>query len=338
MMSVNIGNALSNHDVESYLCATRAEGILKSKLDKKVGYLFLNKKGAMDIFAFFRLKKFIKENTIDLIHAHSSSYFTACMVKLIYPKIKIIWHDHYGKSEHVTLRKKFPINYFSKYFKAIISVNNLLKQWSEENLKSKEVYYLSNFATLNDDLKKTTLKGTDGKRIVCLAGFRPQKDHVTLLKAFNMLQENHDWTLHLVGNQYNDDYFDGVKSYVKNNSLDKNIFFYHNVTDIKFILSQASIGVLSSISEGLPVSLLEYGLSKLPVVVTNVGECRSVLKNGELGLLVSPSNKKEFALKVEELINNEKFRNHFSKQFYNHVVENYSEGKIIYKLLQIYKS
>ena len=40
--------------------------------------------------------------------------------------------------------------------------------------------------------------------------------------------------------------------------------------DIKNILHQATLGVLSSKSEGLPVALLEYGLASLPVVATNV--------------------------------------------------------------------
>ena len=45
-----------------------------------------------------------------------------------------------------------------------------------------------------------------------------------------------------------------------------------SVVDTSSLLASADIGVLSSIFEGLPLSLLEYGLAGLPVVVTDVGQ------------------------------------------------------------------
>lgn len=337
MMSVNIANGLDKQNVKSYLCATRKEGALKLKLNDTVKYIFLNKKSAFDIFAILRLKRFINANEINIIHAHSSSYFIASIVKVLIPKVKLIWHDHYGNSEHLPERKKQPLKYFSKYFKGIISVNNLLKIWAIENLKTSKVYYLSNFATLSDSKKEIVLKGIDGKRIVCLAGLRPQKDHRTLLKAFEKIMvNNNEWTLHLVGNHYNDKYYQTIKSFIIEKELSNRVHLYHNVIDVKNILSQTTIAVLSSVSEGLPVSLLEYGLAKLSVVVTNVGECRDVLGNGKYGLLVEPSNERELALNIETLINDKELRIKFSLEFNKHVIENYSEDKIIYKLLKIY--
>ncbi|PHR74586.1 MAG: glycosyltransferase [Lutibacter sp.] len=339
MMSVNIANAVKTQDVESYLCATREEGALKQKLDNDVKYIFLKRKRSFDISAILRLRKYIKNNKIDIIHAHSSSYFISSIVKLLTPNVKLIWHDHYGDSEHLKERKKNPLKMLSRYFYAIISVNNLLKKWSKNNLKAKNVYYVPNFASLSDASQKTVLKGEKGKRIICLAGFRSQKDHLNLLKAFKIVLDLHpNWTLHLVGNQYGDDYFKSVKDYIDRNDLLDNSYMYHNVIDIKNILTQSTIGVLSSKSEGLPVSLLEYGLAKLPVIVTKVGECERVLVGGKFGMLVSPSDEKMLAINIEEMISNFDLRNRFSDEFHQHIIENYSEQKIIHKLLDIYKS
>ncbi|MCF6280158.1 MAG: glycosyltransferase family 4 protein [Flavobacteriaceae bacterium] len=337
-MSINIANALLKVDVESHLCATRVEGSLKSKLNTRVNYLFLDKKRSFDLSAVFRLKKYIIQHKIDIIHAHSSSYFIASIVKILYPKVKIVWHDHYGNSEQLKSRRKQPLKYFSKLFLAIISVNALLEKWSKENLTTSRVIFVPNFASLSDVSKKTKLKGIEGKRIVCVAGFRPQKDHLNLLRAFKIVQNKYqDWTLHLVGNHYNDTYYQSVKSYIELNDLSNKVFMYHNVIDIRNILSQSSIGVLSSISEGLPVSLLEYGLAKLPVVVTNVGECNEVLESGKYGLLVSPSNEEGFSISLNKLIADCDLRNQYSNQLHKHISENYSEEKIIHKLLKIYK-
>jgi glycosyltransferase involved in cell wall biosynthesis len=79
------------------------------------------------------------------------------------------------------------------------------------------------------------------------------------------------------------------------NSLEENVFLYGNCKDVDYVLSQASLGVLSSKSEGLPISLLEYGLKSLPVLVTNVGDCGTVVKNGVTGCIVEKENFKQLA-------------------------------------------
>ena len=104
-MAINYANALAENIEFSGLIATRKEGYLKSQLSNKVHYLFLNRKSTIDFKAILRLRKYCKENKIDFLQAHSSSFFTAFLVKLCYFKINIIWHDHNGLSEFISKRK-----------------------------------------------------------------------------------------------------------------------------------------------------------------------------------------------------------------------------------------
>ena len=339
MMAVNIANSLSKNGVESFLCATRAEGNLKLKLNKEVEYLFLKRKNRFDFNAIFVLKKFIIQNKINIIHAHSSSYFVAILVKLLYPNLKIVWHDHYGNSEELKNRKKQPLKIFSHYFKEIIVVNNLLKKWSENVLKFSRVHYLSNYASFNNTEQVQILKGETGKRLICVAGFRPQKDHLTLLKAFKTVRKHlNNWSLHLIGNHYNDDYYKSIINFIKVNKLNGAVYLYHGITDIKSVLAESTIGILSSKSEGLPVSLLEYGLAKLPVIVTDVGECKNVVINSEVGFVVPREDELLLANKMKILIGDLDLRNKLATNFNKHILDNYSEQKIIHKLLKIYNS
>ena len=121
-------------------------------------------------------------------------------------KFKMVWHDHYGNSEFLAERKAFAIKMASYMMNGVISVNQRLKDWAEQNLAVSKVVYLSNFPVKSETVKANTkLKGVDGKRIVCLANLRPQKDHLLLLQAFKMVQKE-EWTLHLVGKDFEDDY------------------------------------------------------------------------------------------------------------------------------------
>lgn len=339
MMAVNIANGLTEESIDSHICSTRLEGDLNSKLLPSVGYLFLNKKNTLDFSAFKKLSIYIKQHKIEIIHAHSSSYFLAFLIKMAHPSIKIIWHDHYGNSEHLKKRKKFLIRLLSKSFDSIISVNRLLHRWAQEQLKVKRQYYLPNFASFNSEIQKVTfLKGIEGKRIVCLANLRPQKDHINLLKAFKIVQEsNLEWTLHLVGMDLNDFYSEGIKTYIEANNLENHVFLYGSCSDTEHILEQTTIGVLASKSEGLPVALLEYGLANLAVVVTNVGECASVVSNKVSGIVVAPSNEMELATGILSLLKNEKLRLLIAENLKNEVNSKYSQNSYIKQLVSIYK-
>ena len=91
--------------------------VLKNTINHKVGYLFLDKKSTLwDFNAIFTLRKFVKQHKIDIIHAHSSSYFLAVCVKLTIPKLKIVWHDHYGNSEFLHKRKNKILKFCSLFF------------------------------------------------------------------------------------------------------------------------------------------------------------------------------------------------------------------------------
>ncbi len=338
-VAVNMANALSSHIDKSYLCTTREEGLLKESLDKDVGYLFLNKKKTIDFKAIKKLKQFVKQEQIQVIHAHSSSYFLATIIKLLYPKLKIVWHDHYGNSEFLNVRPTKIIKQCSLFFSHIFSVNRLLEDWAKTNLKSKAVSYLPNFAVKNESSPVTTLQGEPNKRILHLANLRVQKDHLTLLEAFKIVKEKYpDWTLHCVGKDFEDDYSKTIKETVKTLNLENNVFIYGSKPDVSHILKQATIGVLSSESEGLPIALLEYGLAGLPVVATKVGECETVITNNENGLLVNPKASEALCQALRYYIENDTKRDEMALSYSKTITANYSANAQILNIINRYKT
>ncbi|MEL0455982.1 glycosyltransferase [Flavobacteriaceae bacterium SZ-1-7] len=337
-VAVNIANALSNEIGYSALCATREEGLLKNDILKNVDYLFLDKKQTIDIGSIRQLNAFVKNKRVQIIHAHSTSFFLATLIKLLNRKINIVWHDHYGNSEFLNERKHTVLKLCSKYFSHIFSVNKNLEFWAKQRLKFQNVSYLPNFAILNKTLTETKLHGISGKRIVCLANLRPQKDHMTLIEAFKEVHIKYpDWTLHCVGKNFNDGYSKMVKNKIDELSLIESVFLYDSNPDVYHILSQCDIGVLSSKSEGLPIALLEYGLTNLAVIATKVGECETVVSNQINGVLVNPSSPSELAEALILLIENETTRKTFSTLFNRHIDENFSEKAQIKNIISTYK-
>lgn len=330
-MAVNYANSLSGKIEFSGLVATRKEGELKNQLHKNTHYLFLNKKSKLDLKAVFKLKKYCVENKIEYLQAHSSSFFTAFLVKVFLPSLRIIWHDHNGLSEFISKKKSYVLKIVSHFFDGIVVVNYKLKNWAERELNCKKVIYLANFTTLdNNQVSETILFGTDQKRILCLANLRFQKNHFLLIEVAKKLKAIHpDWSFHLVGKDFKDEYAAQVKSQINDNGLQETVFIYGSKKDTQSIISQSDIAILTSQSEGLPVALLEYGLNKKPVVATNVGEIPLIIENESNGFVVPNYDAEAFYQSLLKLVENSALRTKFGEALFDTISKNNSEEAVI---------
>lgn len=330
-MAVNYANALSKRVDFSGLVATRAEGHLKSQLEHSVSYLFLKKTKTLDFAAAFRLKKYCKAHEVDFLQPHSSSYFIALLVKIMYPKIQIIWHDHNGLSEFISTQKSLVLKLASFFFKGIIVVNFKLKNWAEKELNCKKVVYFPNFTNEVSTVKsETILKGTAGKQILCLANLRDQKNHFLLLAVAEKLKESHsEWTFHLVGKDFEDEYSKQITELIIRKGLQNTVFIYGSKNDVVAIIQQSAIAILTSKSEGLPVALIEYGLYKKPVVTTNVGEIPLIIKNGINGFMVGVNEAEAFYEYLVKLVTNQELRTQLGNALHQTIAENHSEEGVM---------
>ncbi|MTH17561.1 glycosyltransferase [Flavobacterium sp. LC2016-01] len=335
-MAVNYANALSKEIEFSGLIATRREGLLLNQIDEKVTYLFLNKKKRIDFKAVFAVRAYIKKHAIDVIHAHSSSFFLAVLVKCIFPKIKIVWHDHYGISQNLAERKNIGLKIGSLFFEGSIAVNSALKNWAESYLKIKNVVYFPNFIDeIVDSQKGSLLKGNDNKRIICVANLRPQKNHELLIKAAHLIKQKYpDWTFHFFGKDFHDSHSEKIKNLIAELKLEESVFLYGTVNNVGSVLKQSEIAVLPSLSEGLPLAILEYGLYKKAVVATNVGQISEIISSDKEGFLVDSNDLGQFTQSILRLIENENERVQKGLSLHHIVESKYSQKSILKDYLQ----
>ena len=371
-MAVNIANGLSKNNIASYLITTRYDGSLIHDLNPVVVNKCLNRRGRWNPLPILGLIKFISSEKITLIHAHTTSVFIASLMGLVFPKIKLVWHDHYGELERIEQRPIQGLKRIIHRFSGIISVNESLREWAQNNLGHSNVIYLPNFiemgvsnsefnqaefnqAELNhmkseltalkntnpvnmDAPKRNQIKliGPDGFKIICVANLRPQKDHLTLIRAFAQLSQKYpNVSLHLVGAESDQSYAVRVKSEVTARGLNQ-VYFYGAVEGVSDLLQQAQIGVLSSVSEGLPMALLEYAAAGLPTVTTDVGACREVI--GDYGFVVPSKNPEELYRALSNTIEDYDSAIAKAEKLKAHIPEQYSEAAVIPRLIEFYKT
>lgn len=345
-MSVNIANLLSNDD-DSFLCTTRGGGELNEQIDKKVIVLELNKKSFYDFATFYKLLRFIKKNNIQVIHCHSSSVYWGILIK-VFTKVVLVYHDHCGMSEQLNIRNLRLAKIVFRFSDHVIVVNELLLNWySSFSNKNKKATYLSNFSdfkdlnsTVLDPHVDAVLSKSNDQFIICLANLRPQKNHQLLFDTLVSLKDElRGWKILLAGNDPSDEYSrDLLLSLNSTAFLKENVVYLGKVKNVKGLLDRCSIGVLSSLSEGLPVSLLEYGQSRLAVISTNVGQVKDVIPNDTLGFL-SSCEKEIFLNDFKKLISlSNEDRQQMGGRLFEFCLDNFSSQSFKKRITQIYSS
>lgn len=331
MMAVNISNALATEGHQVLLCGSRRLGELESKVSKEVALFCLQKKNSFDLKAFWKLFLIVKKNKVDLIHAHSSSVFWALLVRfLTLSRTKVLWHDHFGN--RINEKSNIFMILASSWIDYILCVNFELCEWSKKNMRVKpeKIQYINNFPAIAV-ARKQELENTKSIKIVYLASFRKPKNHLNLIKAFEMYLANApmDTRLILAGKYHQDSYFFELQNYIKEKKLADFIEFYGNVDNVSNLLEMVHLGVIASDFEGLPLSLLEYGQAELPVVVTNVGQCPEVINHGEFGRLVEKNNPEALANALNEIISNWSSSVLMGKAFKAHIEKFYGVNNFL---------
>ena len=108
--------------------------------------------------------------------------------------------------------------------------------------------------------------------------------------------------------------------------------------DVADLLNAADAYLMSSAWEGMPIVLLEAAATALPIVATDVGGNREVVRHGESGLLVEPGDPRALAAAMSELLARPaEVRRRMGEHGRTYVVETYDLGRIAARWEALYE-
>ncbi len=149
----------------------------------------------------------------------------------------------------------------------------------------------------------------------------PVKGHIYLLQALQQLQSKYPQIkLVIVG--------DGrlqaeLQDYIEANNLQQSVILTGKIFNALEIIRAFECFVLSSLSEGLPLVLLEAMIAKVPIIATDVGGVASVVK--QHGYLVSAKDSNALAHAMEKMLNlSQAERQTLSEQAYQYLLQQFN--------------
>src|SRR3569833_1195284 len=130
---------------------------------------------------------------------------------------------------------------------------------------------------------------------ICVARIDGRKGHDDLLLA---ISRTPDVSMLIVGSgaqQY------AMEQLAASLGIDNRVQFLGHRLDVADLLGASDFFVLPSLSEGLPMSILEAMAASLPIVATSVGGVEELVENRRQGLIVRPSTPEDLAIAVGEI-------------------------------------
>jgi len=267
-----------------------------------------------DLKAFFSLYNFIKKEKFHIVHTHSSKAGILGRWAAKLAGVPVIFHTIHGfafyekqnwvvKNLYISLEKLT-----AKITSRLIAVSQEiikkgLKAGIGKPLQYQCIYYAiekDKFFQRKDKslaVKKLGLKGTIIGTISCL---KPQKALQDFIKAaFFVKRKFPEANFLIIGDGYLRSQLERFAIKLK---LNGSLLFIGWRKDITELLASMEIFVLSSLWEGMPVSILEAMASGLPVVATAVDGVREIVVDKKTGFLVTPGDYRALAQSITNLI------------------------------------
>lgn len=291
----------------------------------------LNRRPGFDWKLLFNLIRIFRREKFDLIHTHNEAahFYGGLAAKLAgVPYLITTEHSRHDLDER--LRRRVEKRFLALLTNKWITVSSVLADAAitKDGLSSEKVSVITNgidinqFSRFNDDKYCKTLKKNIGipedvSVVTMVARLHPIKNHAMLLKAIGS-NEKLQKKVHVL--------FIGDGEMRKNLlklsaqlHLTVRVHFLGIRKDVPELLSISDVFVLCSLSEGLPLSLLEAMAAKVPVVITKSANRAFLVihdKNGTVvenspealaqGIIDTLSNKQRSLLLVQngfELVN-----------------------------------
>lgn len=270
--------------------------------------IYLNKKKGIDFKIIFSLAKVLRKEKIDIVHTHLY-VMPYVLIASVIAGVKIRIHTVHNvavKELDWFRRKIMSIAY--RYFNATpVAISDYIQDTIEKEYKiSKEkIPCIYNGIDTKSFVHQKVVESNRIK-FINVARLTRQKNQRLLLDAFYLaLQKRTDLLLEFVGDG---ELRNVLQDQAQELGIANHVVFRGIQKNIKEILNQSDVFILTSDWEGLPLSVLEAMACGLPVISTDAGGVRDIVKNNENGLIIEIGDVKGVANAIGKLATDKELR------------------------------
>ena len=332
-VAVNLANGFAGKGHEVYIVADSLNQKVSYTVDGSVCVMTLCRRSKSKIKWFgapFRLRHYLIKEKPDVIigFMHVCSIISRlATIGLKIPVVMTIHHSLESKEWHLNLLTQWLDKYTPIFYSAVTVLNLADKEYLGDNYK--------NVTVMPNPLTFQPVSKIPPKQKIILAAGRISnwyyKGFDLLIEAWGNIASSYpDWKLRIAGDGPKEN-FDYLEEIAKKCGIENQIDFMGYQRDMKSLYKEASIFVLSSRSEGLPMVLIEaMSQGCAPVACENLGRTGEIIQNSNQGLLYKTADINSMSEALSKMIRDEEYRHSVQK---NAVARSYyySSEKILCK-------
>jgi glycosyltransferase involved in cell wall biosynthesis len=229
-----------------------------------------------------RLMELFRSMRADVVHTHNTKPLLYAAPAARLGGIRGVVHSRHGQRHGATPRQNLLFRGVSRCADRVVCVSHEVAACCQrEGVRPEALRVIWNGIDL--ERFKAARRMPNGPAVY-VGRLTPEKDVATLLRAAaRVVEEISEFRLVIAGAGACEV---ELKALARELNLRGSVEFLGDVCDVPRLLSGASMLVLASRTEGLPLSVLEAMASGLPVVATRVGGTPEAVLDGETGILV----------------------------------------------------
>lgn len=293
--------------------------------------------------ALKNINRIVKENNIDIIHAHSTiSGLLIFIYSFFNKKISYLYTPHgYYSLKPMNLFKKKVVQICEKWINSISDYVIHVSR-SEEAIAINQKIVSSEksvviFNGVEDPcIPNKVFKYKKQTLIVNLARVEDQKNPFEFIEIAKKVIEKNDSVNFIWAGSGGK--LTLARKRVEELNLSRRIKFIGFTNDVSRVLKDADIFFSTSLYEGLPFSVIEAASYKLPLVLSKVPGHIDLIESNKNGYYYNLGNIEEASNYLNKLVNSKDILEKISFNSYRNYKENYSIENMIYKLSNLYSN
>lgn len=311
-MVISLVSGLDRRKYYPAIVCFDTKGELAGEVEAQGIEVFLAKRRqGIDYFYALRLAKFLKKQNTDLLHAHNCTAFFYGTLAARLARIPIVYTEHdrdFPPERRIAWLNKI----LSLIVEQVITVSDLLKGC----LIKYESFNANKIKTIHNGVDPTPFSlSLDRKKYIDELGLEDASPLIGIVARLDRLK-NHKLLLDAMQDIANEIptvklliIGDGptrknLEEQADRGGLQNNILFLGMRGDVSNLLLLIDLFVLCSLSEGMPLALIEAMAAGKPIVATNVGGVSEIVRNGINGILVEPTNPAFLAKAILQILKN----------------------------------
>jgi sugar transferase (PEP-CTERM/EpsH1 system associated) len=347
---IDLANGLDAAKFEQIVCCLSRRGEAANELRDDVRCIDLGKGERADRWMPWKLARIIRRERPDLVHSQSWSGVDTALAMAFAPGVRLV-HSEHGRNFHdlhgQSLARRIARRWLYQRANAVFAISAEVREFycRQTNFPLERMQVIPNGV----DLRR--IDAADGNGVREELGIKPEefvigtvarldknKDTMTLARAFAELTTINTGAalkLLIVGDG---EQRAALEQFVSERGLNRNVIFAGMRRDVPRVLKAMNVFALSSLSEGMPMTVLEAMAARLPTVATAVGALPEMVEEGKTGFLLSVGDAATMAERLHQLMLDRQLAKTFGEAARRKVERNFTLERMLQRYAELYVS